>query len=613
MRDLFKSEIVRFRGWAAALAAAHLIGLAFLTRIVDLAQQPLLVHWVFGGMYALVAVLFGLYQVGSYRKPNQWLNLMHRPLPPAQIAAGIFGAGCVLSALVVAVPIVLVAMHQETMAERVVDLRHWLLPLSGWLIGMCAYLAGSFCALRGIRYAGAALVLLAWLIASRACGFGLLALELIALIWLAAILLPAFKPDLSTPPRSPVSIVATALPLSMAVYLLLMLAFIGIEMLWVAQGSHPTNTPTPPVGGHNEVEKLDDRGRMLAALQDSVHPDTGPLREQVERSEPQGIGLQVTKLPQRNELANVRPMEFDDTQRNVRWVFSHDDMRLHGYNLDTRRSAGVLGVGETNAPFPAVALSGNGLPGMAEGDAVLVGGNTLYQYVSETKQVLPRIQVPPGETLLGGGPVGKRLAAMSDKALYFDDGRALSESTALITPRLRVPMPGDIGDLRNLDLIETPDGHLVGFLYSAQSHTLAGAAPYQVLLRTHDEGRIETINRRALDFDYPAIYRYRLWWPSPALYALGDAALSLFEPPRPLDATDPAPIPLAIVAIALALAVLSLVSSIGLGVARRLSGSARIGWAVACATFGPPMLIVMWLMLTGSRKTDLPPALPTTA
>ena len=82
MLDLIKSELTQFRGWALALAGVHLVALGFMARVVDLAQQPLVVHWVIGGLYALVGLLFGLYQLGSYRKPSQWLNLLHRPMPP---------------------------------------------------------------------------------------------------------------------------------------------------------------------------------------------------------------------------------------------------------------------------------------------------------------------------------------------------------------------------------------------------------------------------------------------------------------------------------------------------------------------------------------------------
>ncbi len=609
MFDLFKSEWLRLRMWAIALAVVHLAVLGFLSRVVDLAQQPLLVHWVIGGVHALSGLLLGLYQMGTYRKPSQWMNLLHRPLPHWRVATALAAASAVLLLVTIALPVLIVATYQETMTARVVDLRHWLLPLSGWLIALCAYLAGGFCSLRGVRHAPAAVVLLVWLVGTRAYGFGMIAIEVMALSWLAAMFVAAFKPDLSAPPRGALATVMTALPLQMGLYLLLLVGIFGVEMLWIALGSHPNNTGTPPRGGHNAVEKLDDRGRMLAALQGSMHPDAPLLREQIALSEPLGIASQVHKLPQAGELANVRPMEFDDEARTLRWVYSHDDRQLHGYSIIDQHHVGVIGVGPEHAPFPAPALPGAGMPGLGDGDAVLVAGNTLYQYVSETQQVLPRIVLPRDEVLTNAGPVGPGIAAMSDRALYFYDGRAFVEDRRVVVPRLRVPMPGKLGDLRNLELIELVDGYLIALSYSARAHTAAGAVPYQAMLRVHDDGRVEQLAHRTLRFDYPAWYRYQGAWPSPVLHALGEGARNLLAPPLPLDVTAPAPVPRGIVWLSLTL---MLVAAIAAGWRSRridMSPSARVGWIVACMVIGLPAFAAMWLMLP-LREVEDAVALP---
>ena len=44
MREYIKAELLRFRAWAIAYAALHLVVLGFLTRVLDLAQQPLFVY-----------------------------------------------------------------------------------------------------------------------------------------------------------------------------------------------------------------------------------------------------------------------------------------------------------------------------------------------------------------------------------------------------------------------------------------------------------------------------------------------------------------------------------------------------------------------------------------
>ena len=66
MWDLFKAELLRFRPWALGYAAVHVVWLGFLTRVVDLAQQPLTVYQAVGTVYGATGLLLGLYQMGGY-------------------------------------------------------------------------------------------------------------------------------------------------------------------------------------------------------------------------------------------------------------------------------------------------------------------------------------------------------------------------------------------------------------------------------------------------------------------------------------------------------------------------------------------------------------------
>ena len=40
MKDLFKAELLRFRTWAIVAAIVHVVVLGFMSRVVDLEQQP---------------------------------------------------------------------------------------------------------------------------------------------------------------------------------------------------------------------------------------------------------------------------------------------------------------------------------------------------------------------------------------------------------------------------------------------------------------------------------------------------------------------------------------------------------------------------------------------
>lgn len=596
MFELFKAELLRFRPWALALAGVHFIALGFLTRVVDLAQQPLVVHWSFGSAYAALGLLLGLYQMGTYRKPSAWLNMLHRPLSSPRIATSLILAAVALLAVAVALPIALIALWQAVMTPRVVDLRHWLLALAALQIATAGYLVGAYGMLGERRYGYSGLVFPLLLITAAATGLGALALQALAVAWLIAMVLATFKPDLDAPPRGAAGMVAVALPLQMAMYSMMLLAYSGVEMLWIAQGSHPNNTPTPPRGGHNEAEKADDRTRMRMALEGSAHPDAPLLREQIALSEPTGIASQLRRVPQRSELANVAPMEFDDDARGVRWVFSHDDMRLHGYRLNDRTPAGTLGVGADNVAFPMPALPVGAMPGSAKGDALLIAGNTAYHYDSESGRILPRIRLPDDEVLVGASPLGETLGVISDRALYFFDGRETVEHQRVMTPRLRVPMPGAYHDIYDLDMIELVDGYLIVFSNSYNAHTVEGAVPYQHVLRVRDGGAVEAIAKRRLDYDYPEIYRYRSFWTSPALYALRDRAQHLFVPPLPLETSVAAPIPRNMWLLAGALSLLALIGALWRTRRLAMPMPVRAAWIVVCGLIGLPALAALWLL-----------------
>jgi hypothetical protein len=596
MRDLVKSELLRFRGWALGAFAVHLLVLAFLARVMDLAQQPILVYRVFGGVDVLAGLLLGLYQMGSYRRPNTWLNLLHRPLAPARIAAALLGAGLIWLVMAVALPVLLIGAYQAGLTARVVDLRHWLLPLAAWLLAACGYFAGACCMLGPARRAVAALVLLVALAINQASGGWALLVQALALAWLAAMLIAAFKPDLSAPPRTPVATVLQALPLQVGAYLLILLLEFGGQMVWIMQGSHPNNTETPPPGGQNETERMTPQQRMLAGLAASHAPQAPTWREQVALSDVIPIRVDLQALPVRGALTNAAPVDFDDTAQGVRWTFSHDRMRLAGYRIAGGRGVGTLGVGATNGAFPAPAVAAAGLPGQPRDDRSLIAGNRLYHYVSETRQVLPRIQLPDGEWLLGATPVGENLVVQSDRALYFYDGRDVVASEALLQPRERMPIPGAAGDLRDLDLIELVDGYLVSGSFTTYAWVMDGAAPYQTLTWVHDDGRVEEVAHRAIAFDYPAWFRYQAWWPSPALYALRRAVAGLFATPDPMQVTAPAPMPRGIQWLAGVLMLAALLAALWLVRRRGLSLPAQAAWVIACGAIGLPALASLWLL-----------------
>jgi hypothetical protein len=595
MLDFFKAELLRFRGWAIAFCLLHLAVLGFMTRIVDLAQQPEFVYQVFAAVYALSGLLLGAFQMGSYRKPNAWLNLLHRPVPRRRIAGGLMLAGALLFAVGVLLPLLLVAGWQEGMTARVLDVRHLWLALSAWLVSLCGYLAGAYAMLANRRYAVAGFIFLAGLCFAAASGLAAIALQLIALAWLAAMVLVSFKPDLLAPPRSAGGLAVVALPLQMAMWFALLLLAFGAELVWIMQGTHPNNLPVEVPGSAKEVDNAEARKVMILGLAAGRTADAANWAEQAAVSDVYTAAPGLTDLPERNQLMNPAPLEFDDGTRHVRWAFSHDRMRFEGYTIADQRAAGTLGIdGQQRFPLPPLPV-GNGL---------LVTRAAVYQFDEERNRILLRGRVPAGETILGLDLAGERIALLSQRALYLYDARDLRDNDAMLRPRLRVPTPGHVGNLTRIELMDLLDGVLVSYSFTRGRHNGNGV-PHQLVLHVDEQGKVTPVARRALSSGYGPIYIYNSWYTSPLLYAVQKQATALFAGYLPLADVAAPRIPRTAWMIAGALSLLSLLLAIWRSAQVDMSRLARAAWILASGLLGLPALLALWLLYPRRETIDM--------
>lgn len=606
MKDLFKAELLRFRTWAIVAALVHVVVLGFMSRLVDMAQQPRLVYQVFGMIYVVAGTLLGLYQMGSYRRPNHWLNLLHRPLHRYRIAFALCSAGVVVCLLAVALPIALIATYQDTLTARVVDLRHWLLPLAALLLALCGYLAGAYAILANKRYSVAVVMLPALFLFAQADGVAAIAVQLVVLAYLVVLVGIAFKPNLGEPPRGIGPTVATALPVQVGAYFLIWMLGFGFELAWTAAGSHPLSSPNAPQGGYIEASSAEPKDRLLAGFAGSEHPDASLWREQVALSDV-AVLYPLRELPRRHQLTNtMQPPEFDDPERPIRWVFSHDRMRFVGYGTLDKQAKGELGAGVAQGDFPG--------PALPYVNSIVFTPTVAYQYDAEQQRLFPRVQLPAGEVFASPpDAAGENLAVMSNRALYFYPGREASNTLDPLQPLLRVPLPGAIGELMSVELIELLDGYLVSFTFT--NGAWAGeSVPYQQVLRVDGEGKVEPVARRALGFDLPLVYTMRTWWLSPVLRELCLGVQQLFASPNPLDAGEIPPPPRHIAILAAALCLLSLLGAIWLTRRQAHAPLARWSWVVACGVVGVPALVGLWLMFPMREQVeDLPLAQPASA
>ena len=599
MIDLFKGELLRFRLWAAAAFLANLVVLGFLSRMVDMAQQPVFVYQVFGAVYALAGALLGLYQMGSYRKPNQWLSLLHRPLHRLRIAGALSGASAVLLLAATALPIVLVCIYQDTMTARVVDLRHWLLPVAAWLIAVSGYLAGSYAMVGNRRYSFAAFLLPNLFMYAQASGVAMLGVQLAVIAFLAAMLAVAFKPDPSAPSRNPLAVLAVALPVQLGAYFLAWMLGYGVELLWTVSGTHPLNMPTPPKGGYIEADRAEGRDMLLLGIEASRDPQAALWREQIALSDVYTT-YPLRNLPVQGSLTNLSPLEFGDGENNLLLVYSHDRARFVTRGLRDQRARGELGVGEEQAAFPA--------PTMPYGATYLYNAHAAYQYDSEQQRMFERVRLPQGEVMASPpAPAGDNILVLSDRAAYFYPGREAMNGLDLLQPLMRVAMPGPVGNLSRMDVVELLDGYLVSYTYTWGVWSGELQHPFQQVLRVDGQGHAREVARRALSIDLPSLYTNRNTWLSPVLRAICLGAQDLFAAKDPLRA-KPEPMPAPVLWLAGICCLMSLLGAVWVSGRQSHSPRGRWAWVLLCGVVGLPALASLWLLYP--RRETLPMPAP---
>ncbi len=599
MIDLFKGELLRFRLWATVAGVINLVVLGFLSRMVDMAQQPIFVYQIFAAVYAVAGILLGLYQMGSYRKPNQWLNLLHRPMHRLQIAGALSSASVVLLLAAVALPMFLICFYQESMTARVVDLRHWLLPVAAWLIAVSGYLAGAYAMVGNRRYSFAAFLLPNLFMYAQASGVAMLGVQLVVIAFLAVMLAIAFKPDPAAPSRNPLATLVIALPVQLGAYFLIWMLGFGVELFWTVSGSHPLNTPTPPKGGYIEADRAEGKEMLLLGIENSRDSEAALWREQIALSDVY-TAYPLRNLPVRNSLTNLTPLEFGDGDNNLMLVYSHDRERFVTRGLRDQRRIGEMGVGEEQAAFPA--------PTMPFGASYLYNAHAAYQYDSEQQRIFERIHLPQGEVMASPpAPTGDNLLVLSDRAAYFYPGREAMNGLDRLQPLMRVPMPGAVGNLSRMDVVELLDGYLVSYTYTWGVWSGELQHPFQQVLRVDGKGQAREVARRALSIDLPSSYTNRNTWLSPVLRAICLGAQDLFAAKDPLRA-KPEPMPVQILWLAGACCLLSLLGAVWLTGKQEHSTRGRWAWILLCGVVGLPALVSLWLMVP--RRETLPVAAP---
>ena len=551
--------------------------------------------------YALLCFGFGWYQFGSYRQPNRWVWLMHRPLQAYQVAMAICGASATLIGAVIGLPGLLAQAGNQLLTTRVVDAYQYAVILHGTLFAIAAWLCAGYVALNRSKLGAAVMVLPFMLMFTIASVYQLLLLDMLCILLLAAMVTTAMKPNRHAPPRGAAAVVATALPLLLASYFVLAA---GGGMLYqyaaIIQGTHPLNTDAPPAGGYTEAVRAKPEGRVLHGLAASHDPRAAAWSTQVQGNTI-GRPVIIDGYPVPHQSGPLSNHDFADPANKLVWTYSEDAGALIG-------RAQFTGVRKASLPLDSLPILGVRLG--TTGEALFP--HRIESYDPGSMRWREVLHVRDDEFILGPAApdAPDRQYIVTSKRLVVLEGKPPMRET------FGVALPGPAEELVDVDVAKVADGLLVSFVFG--KHMIDGVTGgSQVILHVDDTGRSAEVARRPLAHDFPTLFEHKDWWISPVLHAVDSLPARLLTtpsifPPLPLDMPRPA------LAWCAALAGALLSALAGWWWLRNSDAGARrrAGWIAACLLLGPPAFLALAVMerrlqripSTASTKAALRPA-----
>lgn len=597
MRDLFLSECRRFRNAALIFAGVHLLLQLFVHRMTELLQSRYELHLLVLAVYMLAGLAFALYQFGSYRQPGRWIWLLHRPLAPRAIFAAVGLAAAALILFAVGLPALLAVAGNDLLSSRTVDMRHYMLVLHLVLLTLSAWLAGSYVILNRSRSAIVILLVPILLVGHLASGFVMLLPAVLCVALLAYTASGAFKPDRVAPPSNPAMIVATAAPLTLGFYFVLLwggsLMYQNAQM---ALGIHPLNIPVPPAGGFTESTRAEGKELFLLGLAGSQEQRAAQWRRQVPLLDIANFEPSSKQFPVRHQASNLDTLQWVDPKRRIEWTFSHDTMRFHGRDSFTAQERGTLGLRgmSDTQPFPAV-------PILPEGGYILTPHN-LYQFDEDSGAVRELISLRAPETLARTPKlVGERLYVITNERLIAYQ-RPDETGAGPLKEAYSVALPGAFSDLDRIDIAGLLDGSLVSFSFGRSMIDGAGEAAQTIML-VDASGRASIVAKRQLAHDFAPLFEHHAWLVSPVLHAVHALPDALLDKGDIRDAGQSGnarqlwyPRPASVLAAAALLSALSAAAAWFWLRRSRVGPKHKAAWILACLLLGPPSLLSLMLL-----------------
>ena len=609
MKNIIFSELIRYQKWALVLALLNFCVLYTVNAVASIATDNAAFSQLAPLVFLLISSGFAAVQIASHKKLSHWTYLIHRPLSPTRIYAGLVMAALLLAAIALFLPLLLILTGNDLLTDQLIEGRHYLmLP---YLLGLClsGYFAVSFALLHGSRLAWLVTLLPLYYSFGVSGSLAQFAVQYAIVVWLALLCIIAFKPNLGEAPKSQAALLITALPVQLALFLVLgWVVFNAHQISTRVTGSHPFDTPAED-GYYQAMRNLDQEQRIRWALAGS---DAEDARRQLTLSEITAVKRPHQRLmqfqqPQQMAMAD-RGQGFTDKDNQLHWRFSHRQMRYRGIRTGTGETVAWLG---TKGTIDATALADAGnrfetVPQLLN-DRYLVTPHRVYLYDSQVQRLYTKFIGTEDESIRLITPGGNFVGLLTDRRLYLLDNNPTLRDNSQLTPFARLPLPRRLGALSELLVAELVDGYLVSMIVSDR-YPHGGHHNSEIFVsKVGFDGETELLGHRRYVDEISPLVRYSKLLMSP-LYLWLDERLEHLTSPLPWHLRDqvsltrmpPAP-HIALVAVGIML--LCVATVLILAWRSKLSPMQRLGWGLLTLMAGLPALISFYCLAGWRDKT----------
>ncbi len=538
MKDLFFSEWRRFRRAMLIVTACNGLMLLFLSRITNVLQMPVDDQGMMLVISMLIGLMLALVQVGSYRKPSQWLWLIHRPLAPPRIFAALALSALAMLTVAIFLPLLMFVLATDLFTTHVVDIRHYVALFHMLAFTMMAWLAGAHASVSWNRLTVALLVVPFLLAMHLASVWSLLLPVFVSLAWLTWVAMHSFRADRSSPIAQSSVLLLTVLPLQLVFFLIVFhLSKVAVSVVeLMAENNYPAVTVLATDENAAASARSFSQNGFIRGLGASKDPRAAEWREQIPLLEVADLQPDLGQFPVRNQISNLRGRWWD-AKRGIDWTFSHDRMMFHGRDLktgDDRGWWGANGAGDQHAftQIPIFSMS----------------SGVLFAIDDETQRQHELLHLPRGEWFVSH-PVralDRTLVLTNQRLLAYREDRRAASKFAPLQLDWQLPLAIEEREVPSVSIVELLDGWLVSVFYFTPGE-LDGfeslAEQWQQVVHINESGtstvvgEVRNISNVSISIgDAPLVPRAS-WWLSPVLYLLArwpETALDkgLTQPPQ---------------------------------------------------------------------------------